>query len=523
MSEAAEKMPKRFHLNRDYHRAMLSGGYGGAAANTTKNATIGWFADGGSPAEDIDNNTQIMRQRARDLDASGGLARSANITMTTNVVSTGLVPKPKPDVKFLGMTEEAASEWIENCKREWELWAGKKTCSADLQADFSQLQELAMHSQFLSGDCFALLPMFEAPGTPYQTHIRLLEADRVGTPDSFGGNNVKELQGGAKIIDGVEVDNQGIVVAFHIADRHPLSSNAGTIKYTKVEAYGKDTGMPNVLHMVKYERPEQRRGVPLVAAMIVTLKQLTRYTEAELMANVIKAMFTVFIQQSGDNPGMPEGLEDVVGESDKVTQKDEKLEMAPGAILQLRPGETVNTANPMGPNANYEKYFDSMCMLIASSFGIPKSILLKKFESNYTAARGELLEFWKEIKLWRVGLVRDFCQPSYEAWMAEAVATGRIEAPGFFDDPAIRAAWCRAQWQGSTMGSIDPKKEAEAAVIKINNSLSTAEREAAEINGSDVFENMEQRKREIARVPVPVVAQQPAQGNTKGEGEEEDE
>jgi capsid protein len=110
-----------------------------------------------------------------------------------------------------------------------------------------------------------------------------------------------------------------------------------------------------------------------------------------------------------------------------------------------------------------------------------------------------------------MGLIRDFCQPAYEAWLCEAVAIGRIKAPGYFENDAIRAAWSKAQWQGSTMGSVDPKKEAEAAVIKINASLSTAEREAAEINGSDVFENMAQRQREFNNEPVRKVKAAPIQ------------
>ncbi len=522
--KTVEKNPKRFHLS-GIRRMMLSGGYGNFGANTTKNATIGWLMNGGSPEEDIDRNTAVLRQRARDLDVNGGLARGANITMTTNIVGVGLVPKPKPDGKLLGLKEKEAAEWIDTCKREFELWAGSKKCGADLQMDFFQLQELAMRSQLVSGDSFALLPMFQTPGTPYQTHVRLLEADRICTENcGYGGvGSVRELQDGGKIVDGVEMDKSGVVVAFWIADRHPLGMSGAAIKWTRVEAYGKNTGMPNVLHMMKFERPEQRRGVPFISAMILTLKQLTRYTEAELMSNVIRAMFTVFIKQSTEGAGSTGTIDEIVGEAERVTQSDERLELGAGAVIQLKPGEDIISANPGGPNTNYDKYFESLCLLIASSLGIPKSILIKKFESNYTAARGELLEFWKEVRLWRMGLVRDFCQPCYEAFLAEAVATGRIAAPGFFESDAARAAWCKVQWQGSTMGSVDPKKEADAAMIRINGNLSTGEREAAEINGSDFFENAAQRDREIKAAPktgaVPV--EQDPNSDDEEEGKED--
>jgi lambda family phage portal protein len=521
MSEIEKKEAMRpKHVDR---RVMLGGGYGAYGGNTSKTVVLGWNTNSGSAEDDIDLNASKLRQRSRDLDAGGGIARAANVTMTTSVVGPGLLPKPKPKTKVLGITEDAAKEWAEICLNEFEVWAGEKTCSADLKANFSQLQQLAMKSQLVSGDCFALLPLFECPGTPYQTHIRLLEADRISTPDSSGESTIKELTGGAKIVDGIEIDAQGVVKAYHIASRHPLaSSGSGQTTYTKVEAYGKDTGMPNVLHLVRFERPEQRRGVPFIAAMILTLKQMTRYTEAELMACVVNSFFTVFIQQQADMPGMPDAMEDVVAEGDRVTQDEDKIELGAGAIIKLKPGETINTANPGRPNGNFDKYVEAMCILIAASLGISKSILLKKFESNYTAARGELLEFWKEVKTWRSGFIDDFCKPAYEAFLAEAVALGRIQAPGFFDDPAIRHAWCKAEWIGTTMGQIDPLKEVKAARERMAAGLSTGEREAAEMNGSDFTENMMQRDIEIAMEP-----KQEAKGNGKPapakETEEEEE
>lgn len=507
-----------------YRRVMLGGGYGAYGGNTTKTVVMGWNTNSGSAEDDIDLNAAKLRQRSRDLDAAGGIARSANVTMTTSVVGPGLVPKPKPKLDVLGLSKEAAEEWARITKLEFELWSEKKTCSADLQADFSQLQQLAMRSQLVSGDCFALLPMFECPGTPYQTHVRLLEADRICTPESSGESTVKELTGGSKIVDGVEIDAQGIVKAFHIASRHPLSTGgSGEMKSERIEAYGKDTGMPNVLHMVRFERPEQRRGVAFIAAIILTLKQMSRYTEAELMACVVNSFFTVFIEQASGEPGMPTSIGDLVTDGNRITQDEDKIELGPGAIIKLKPGEKINSANPGRPNGNFDKYVEAMCILIASSLGISKSILLKKFESNYTAARGELLEFWKEVKTWRSGFTRDFCQPCYEAFLAEAVALGRIQAPGFFEDPAIRHAWSKAEWIGTTMGQIDPLKEVKAARERMAAGLSTGEREAAEMNGSDFTENMTQRAVEIAMEPQSETDEKDPEGAEEPEkdGEEE--
>ena len=90
-----------------------------------------------------------------------------------------------------------------------------------------------------------------------------------------------------------------------------------------------------------------------------------------------------------------------------------------------------------------------------------------------------------------------FNQPVYEAWLSEAVSTGRIEAPGFFDDPAIRQAWCGCMWMGASMGHVDPLKEVNAARERVALHVSTEEQEAAEYNGNDWTSNIAQRKKEL--------------------------
>jgi capsid protein len=89
-----------------------------------------------------------------------------------------------------------------------------------------------------------------------------------------------------------------------------------------------------------------------------------------------------------------------------------------------------------------------------------------------------------------------FCDPVYEAWMDEAVALGRIAAPGYFDDPVIRRAYLGSEWRGDAMGHIDPVKSATAAEKRLQLTLTTHEQEAAELTGADWSDVIERRGRE---------------------------
>ena len=474
--------------------------YGNHGASQALNSLVGWVVGAGNAEDDIDLQSSTLRQRARDLYAGGGLGRSGPLTLTTSVVGWGIQPKPKIDGDFLGLSDEQREEAERNILREFRLWADNPMCDAERRQNFYGLQELAFLSMLMSGDVFALFGMEENKRTPYQTTIRLLEADRICTPDSSGDSESEETDGGGRIIDGVEVNKTGAVVRYHIASRAPGAENdSSDLVWTTIEAYGKDTGYPNILQIMTHERPEQRRGIPFVAAEIEQIKQFSRYMNAELAANVVSAMLTAFIT-SKDEDGTP-GMEDAVNEDEKIADDDDlALELAPGAIYDLPPGKHVETVNPLRSNAQFETFVNTTIMVTASSMGIPKEVLVKKYESNYTAARAALLDFWRTVRVYRTKSNAMFNQPIYEQWLAEAVAAGRIEAPGFFDDPAIRAAWCGCSWMGASMGHVDPLKEVNAAEKRIANNITTQEQEASEYNGNDWAANIRQRRREIAEL-----------------------
>ena len=100
----------------------------------------------------------------------------------------------------------------------------------------------------------------------------------------------------------------------------------------------------------------------------------------------------------------------------------------------------------------------------------------------------------------REWLTKDFCRPVYEIWLTEAVARGRISAPGFLTDPLIRQAYLGSEWIGPSQGQLDPTKEVSAAVTAIENGLSTREAEAIKLNGSEYASNVDKLALENERL-----------------------
>ena len=474
-------------------------GYGSAGASTRKRATKGFTAISGSPREDIDENNYTLRQRGRLMYMGNPVAASAIKTSRTNTVGTGLRLNPRPDMELIGLSKEDAAAWVHKVKREFAIWAEKKdACDATGLNDFYEFQQLLFVSWLTSGDVFALVQSRESTlMRPYSLRLRAIEADLVDTPSNYGSVSPKvgkNTNNGNRIYDGVEVDSDGMVVAYHIRNTYPYEDTLQSTEYKRIEARGKESGMPNILHLMSCERPDQYRGVSFIAPVIIPLLQMNRYTESELTAALVNSYLTAYIQTStaeGENPfneAHPDGDIDI--------RDPNEYEMGPGQVNFLQPGENVITVDPKHPVSGFQAFVDAVCTQMGAALEIPAEILLKKFDASYSASRGALLEAWKSFRMYRTWFTNDFCKPVYELWLSEAVARGRIDAPGFFTDPLIREAWLGSQWIGPSQGQLDPTKEIEAEILACQNGFSTHEDSALRINGSDFSANVEQLIRE---------------------------
>lgn len=479
-------------------RSFKNSGYDESGASRNKNSMRGWLASSKSPQEDIDRNIPILRQRSRSLYMSAPLAVSAIKTNRTNIVGEGLRLKSTIDAAFLRMTPEAAAEWQRNTEREFELWADSKFCDSTRVNNFYEIQQVACLSWLMNGDACALVEYERpTPAFPYGLRVHLIEADRVSTPHTSGtavNLYATESTTGNRIFNGVEVTDAGRVVAYHICSTYPNSQLRAAKKWQRVKAFGDKTGTPNVLMIFEAERAEQYRGVPYLAPVIESLKQLTRYGEAEMMAAVINGFFTVFITSEGNTGEV--GFTGVLDDEDRVSDDDLNYELGPGMVNVLKPGEKIDIADSKRPSSNFDAFTTALAKYVGAALEIPVELLIKSFNSSYSASRAALLEAWKAFRMKRKWLAADFCQPLYEIFLTEAIANGRIKAPGFFLDPAIKKAYCRAQWNGPAPGMLDPVKEATAAEKRIAIGVSTRQRESIEMTGTDFDANVAQLARE---------------------------
>lgn len=483
---------------------VLNTGYSHGGASLTRQALRGYNPVKSSSKSDVDANLNVLRNRSADMYINSPLGASAINTSRAHIIGAGLTLSAKINYRILGMSAEQAIEWQHSTKAEFDLWADSLECDLYRKNNFYDMQDIAFISYLVDGDAWAAIKYRKPKNDfPYCTRVQLFEAARVCNPGTFptAGNvpyllvEKRNQKNGNRIINGIEIDNDGAVVAYWIANRYPYDPvDCSQLEWARVEAFGRRTGYQNILQISHEERPEQYRGVPFLSPVIEELKQVSRFTDAELTAAIIKSYFTLFFKTQSQGAGGlgAGGLPEAYGPEEKIDFSKYIFELGAGTMNELPPGYDVQTVDASRTLSVFEPFVNALVSHIGAALGIPSEVLLSRFQSSYSAARGAMLQFMAVAHARRTWFARDFCQPVYERWLAEAVAIGRIRAPGFFDSPLLRKAWSRADWFGPVMGMLDPEKEVRAAKLREEYGYSTGEREAAEMTGTTYSENIAQ-------------------------------
>jgi lambda family phage portal protein len=493
------KAQRRMHA-----RMMLSLSNAYLGARTDRRQTQLWSTSRGDADRDILSDLPVLRERSRDLIRNNPIATGAENIHVGNIVGRGIKLQSRIKREVLNMSDDEADAWENMAEIEFSIWADTKDCDISRTLTFYDYQSLIVRQIFSNGDTFIITPRIVYGSNPYSLKLQIIEADRVSNKDNKA--NTQTLSGG------VEKDINGAPVSYHIMSQHPGSAFKKSNNWDIVSAYSNRTGLKNVIHLFRTLRPGQSRGVPELTPVIEQLKQLDKYTESELMAAVINSMFTVFIKSpTGD---LDIDVSNTTAETGAKTTDDD-IKLGSGSIIGLAKGEDISIAETKRPNQNFDIFFQAILRQIGTALEIPFEVLIKHFTASYSASRAALMEAWRFFRQRREWLARHFCQEIYEIWLYEAIAMGRIPAPGFFSDPLIKWAYSRAVWIGDAPIQIDPQKEIGAAEKRIATLLSTVDEETAFITGGDFETNYPRIRKEVEmfrklRIKHPAEAEQAA-------------
>lgn len=450
-----------------------------------------WNPYPGSADADLLPDLSTLMARSRDLSRNNGLMTGGMQTLRDNIVGSTLRLSALPDYRLLGWSREKAREWANDVEAQFRSWADTAECDAARTLNLLGLTLQMLGGAMLNGDAVALPLWLPRPGQAWATRLMIVEADRLCTPP--------EKRGAEDVRGGIRFGPHGDPLAYYILKKHPGDALLGKgMDYAEWEEIPAFTawGRKRVIHLHDKERSGQSRGKPVVAGVMRELRMAGEYASNELKASVTNSLIAAFLESDQDTQSMAEMLGDGAAAFNAQIADSARAafsRLRGPALITIPPGTRVNTVAPGRPNPAFDAFMKAALRHIAAGMNMPYELLLKDFsQTSYSSARAALLEAWRYFNGRRRWITDYFLRDVYDLWLEEAVNSGRVQAPGYYER---RYAYARARFLFGGRGWVDPVKDAQAAEIRLRAGLSTLERECAE-QGEDWEEVMDQQQTE---------------------------
>lgn len=520
MSDPAVTILDQYGKPMQPKRQALAGGRTGQpydAASYRGEHTAEWRPWLSTPDTALNPVRDTIVARARDLARNDGWASGAVTRLLDNAIGSSFRPIAKPDHRALAQYSGNArfdAVWAEEYGRAvnavWRDWAADETgrwCDAERSKWMSLMFGVAFRHLLIDNDALAVLdwkPERIAPGRArYATCVRLIDPDRLSNPQLR--MDLKHFRGG------VEIDDDGVSIAYHIRKAHQADwwAAADTVTWERVE---RETawGRPMVAHYFEPDQASQHRGGNgIFTPVLERLKMLFKYDGAELDGAILNAIFAAIAESPMDHELMAEALGEGSEPGDaglvhhyqdgRAGFHDERrIRIAGNQIVQLYPGEKLNFLKSERPNANYPVFQKAVLRNVAMAIGSGMSQVSGDYSDvNFSSLRAEINEVFKTVVRRRENFGGGFASPIRSALLEEAHDLDDLPMPRGGEVPEFmeaRAAYGRARWLGPGKGWVDPVAEKQGAILGMDAGLSTLEHEAAEHAGEDWEDILDQRQ-----------------------------
>jgi lambda family phage portal protein len=262
------------------------------AGATTSQELATWNPSLTAANDELGSRDRITA-RARDLDrndsiAHGGIDRRVNAT-----VGAEMWVSPRPDWKALGLTLAQGDVLAEQMRAAWNGWANDPWHFNDVQGEltFSQQIRLAYYHVAREEEAVAVLYGSAPQGIRrFATQVRIVDPDLLSTPSGQAETS--------RLRNGIEMTVHGRPIAYWFQKEHPnatVRDHADVMKWERVPRYTR-SGRPQVVHYYSKRRAGVMRGISKLAAGMRRFKQLGRYTDAEINAQLLSAMMPLFLK-----------------------------------------------------------------------------------------------------------------------------------------------------------------------------------------------------------------------------------
>lgn len=405
----------------------------------------------------------LIRGRARAAEMNSDLAESVVTALIRNVIGVGI----KPQAKVRSGKGKLNTNLNNKIEKAWDKWTEAENADVRGMSNFYELQSIALRRMLYDGE---ILVNKTAQGEYLPLSIQLIEAENIGAVSLQNGKN--------NIINGVEVNEYGRPVAYHVYQSDPMGLRSfDALRLTTNQAF----------LLFKPTRTSQLRGMSHLALVLRRIHDIDEYMDADLIAARVSACYSAFITSQNS------------ARQTAVLPRDSKgrpnMTLAPGMVRHLSPGESIEFADPKRNAGTASEYSATQTRRISSGLGMSADIVARNISGNFSAARQNLLEDQKTFRQWQEFVIAHFCMPIWKAFIDAMYLAGELPS----DYLANKDKYQEVSWLAPGWSWIDPVKEVNANKEAIKSGLTTLE-DVCAASGRDWEEVLEQRKLEQDRV-----------------------
>lgn len=393
----------------------------------------------------------VLRERSRDLDRNNAVASLANTRQADYHVGTGIMPKSRTKTPDLDTKVD-------------ELWAKfAKRIDPEGILNFDGLCHKAFRMMCVDGEVLARRRDRRiSDGLEVPLQVQLLEAEFLDAK-KHGPANGRNYD-----VNGIRFDAIGGRRGYHIFPQHPLSS---------MVLYGVTSSLVSadeVIHLFE-PRGNQVRGTPWLAPVMLDLKDLDEYNEAELVRKKIEACNVGFVKRNSDdeddedpNIGLPDDRDGYVDRDETATDKfvgvhdgfgDPVERFEPGMFVYGREGDEIQFNNP-SVSAGHEAFLRSNLRRVSAGARLPYELLTNDL-SQVTFASGKLglLAYQRFVRTnqWNLFIPR-FCQRIWEWFINRCIIMGDLP------DQVYPVEWTVPRFE-----SITPIDDTRSDMLEVRN------------------------------------------------------
>lgn len=463
-----------------------------------------------SPDSEINIYRDRMVARQRDLARNDGWVAGAIDRILDNTIGSQLRLVAKPDYRALArrFSKKFDAVWQHEFRQaaeaEWRTYSEDVGRYNDLsrQMTIGQQFRLNLRHKLIDGEALTLTYWRDdrvgLGRANFATCFLVVDPDRLSNP--------YEMIDSEKMRSGVELDDDGVPVAYHVRRAHQNDwyNAVESMQWERIEREDFD-GWQRVIHDYDRQRAGQSRGVSVFAPVLSRLKMLARYYGVELQAAVIASVFGTYVTSPYDEIMVQDALETDNANFGWYQQfRTDWNERRPAMLGDARvpalaPGEKIETIAAERPHGEFSPFAHEMLRSLAAVLGISAEQVTQDYsQTNYSSARAAIVEAEKTYRRRVMDFNANTATPVYAAWMHEGMERGLFDdvmpndAPSFLE---ARTAFSRCHWLGPPKGWVDPTAERQGAILGLDAGFSTLEEECA-AQGMDWEENLEQRARE---------------------------